>query len=550
MRIFRQHNIRKIQTLDGIWNFESEKTGKMNINVPGCWEMIPALENYRGKCIYEKKIDIDSTANIRLVFKGVSHTADVYFDGQHVRRHYNAYTPFDCIIKNVSKGEHEIKVNVDNSFGEFSALHVPNDYYTYGGIIRDTALEKLPDIYIESICFVPGYDKKWRAKTKVSIVNLSGEEKECSLKIKLCEKKIIKDIKLMPNEKKKILWEEDFPEAKSWSHEDPKLYLIECELIENGEITDDLIERCGFRQIETKGEGIYLNGEKIFLKGFNRHEDHGSVGAAIPVELMMKDIWLMKDMGANAVRTCHYPNDERFLDLCDEEGLLVWEENHARGLNLEQMLNPNFDEQCRNCIDEMVNNHINHPSIIIWGILNECASEFKEGREKHKRQYEQIRGLDTSRPLTSATCRHKNDICLDLPDIVSYNIYSGWYNNDPIYETLEDFIGYINSAGGAGKPLIISEFGAGAIYGFRDTAHRRWSEEKQSDIIEESLNVYMNDKRISGVFIWQLCDCRITEEGDFYLSRACMRNNKGAVDIYRRPKIAYETVKRIFKKPV
>ena len=85
------------------------------------------------------------------------------------------------------------------------------------------------------------------------------------------------------------------------------------------------------------------------------------------------------------------------------------------------------------------------------------------------------------------------------------------------------------------------------MYGFRDTAHRRWSEEKQADIIEEALNVYMNHKGICGVFIWQFCDCRVTEEGNWYLNRTCMRNNKGVVDMYRRPKLAYETVKRMFK---
>lgn len=137
---------------------------------------------------------------------------------------------------------------------------------------------------------------------------------------------------------------------------------------------------------------------------------------------MVQDMDIMQDMGVNALRTCHYPNDERFLDLCDERGILVWEENHARGLVLEDMQNPNFDKQCEDCITEMIENHYNHPSIIIWGILNECASETEEGRVKYKKQYEQIKNMDISRPTTSATCRHFTDICLGLPDIVSFII--------------------------------------------------------------------------------------------------------------------------------
>ena len=137
-------------------------------------------------------------------------------------------------------------------------------------------------------------------------------------------------------------------------------------------------------------------------------------------------------------------------------------------------------------------------------------------------------------------------MCLDLPDIVSYNIYSRWYADQPIKEDFEKQYEWIESAGGNNKPFIMSEFGGAAMYGFRDPARRKWNEERQADILEESLDVYMNDENISGVFIWQFCDCRVTEEENWYQSRVCMRNNKGVVDRYRRPKLSYEVVKRKF----
>ena len=165
----------------------------------------------------------------------------------------------------------------------------------------------------------------------------------------------------------------------------------------------------------------------------------------------------------------------------------------------------------------------------------------------YKKQYNQIRSLDSTRPLTSASCKHYTDICLDLPDIVSFNIYSGWYTNDSVDGEFEKELKWIKDAGGKDKPLIISEFGAAALYGFRDKAGRRWSEEGQANLLAESLDVYMNHKDVCGVFIWQFCDCRVTEEGEWYQSRAGMRNNKGIVDRFRRPKIAYETVKTKFK---
>ena len=273
-----------------------------------------------------------------------------------------------------------------------------------------------------------------------------------------------------------------------------------------------------------------------------------NAGCAIPLQLMVQDMDLMEDMGANALRTCHYPNDERMLDLCDERGILVWEENHARGFDLEKMQNPNFEKQCEDCIQEMITNHYNHPSIFIWGILNECASETEEGRRMYKTQFEQIKSLDVSRPTTFATCRHFTDICLDLPDVVSFNMYSGWYQDVDISERHEKQMTWISEKGGAGKPVIVSELGAAAVYGYRDRARSKWSEERQADIIRDNLEVYMNDTNVIGVFIWQFADCRVTEEGGWFATRTRSHNNKGVVDEYRRPKLAYDTVKELFEK--
>ena len=164
----------------------------------------------------------------------------------------------------------------------------------------------------------------------------------------------------------------------------------------------------------------------------------------------------------------------------------------------------------------------------------------------YKKQFEQIRRLDKSRPVTSASDRHYTDICLDMQDIISFNIYSGWYYDNPIEGELNKELAWIRTAGGENKPFIMSEFGAAAFYGHRDPSRRKWSEEFQCDLLEESLDVYMNHPDVSGVFIWQFCDCRVTEEGDWFFSRAGMRNNKGVVDMYRRPKLSYEIVKKKF----
>lgn len=548
IRLFETHYIRSVQELDGMWDFKAEgidKTYKMP--VPSCFEQHPDFLNYRGKAVYTRTVYVKKNGHIRIEFKGVSHTADVYFDGKKIAHHYNAFTPFSAIVKNVNKGGHEIKVEVDNTFSEKSALHIPNDYYTYGGITRPVSIENIAEVYIKNIHFTPYMkDGKWNAKIEVNIGSLSDNAINVTVKSTLGGYEMKSEISI--DKDTAIIFEREFDGVKSWSAKEPDLYMLNTVLCVNGEDTDDLIERVGFRSVEVKDNKIYLNGGLIYMKGFNRHEDYAADGCAVTLQHMVQDMDLMQDMNANAVRTCHYPNDERFLDLCDERGIFVWEENHARGLQLSDMQNPNFERQCEDCIREMIENHYNHPSIIIWGILNECASETDEGRRMYKKQYEQIKSLDLSRPATSATCRHFKDICLDLPDIVSFNMYSGWYEDCPIDERNNREIEWIKESGGNNKPIIVSELGAAAIYGYRDRSRCKWSEERQADLIRDSLEVYMNDDRICGVFVWQFADCRVTEEGGWFATRARCHNNKGVVDEYRRPKMAYDTVKDMYEK--
>ena len=557
IRLFQTHKIRRQTELCGLWQFtktdgieEMPKEYAHTMPVPGCWEAHPSFLTFRGTASYRREICIEEDTSIRFEFKGVSHTAHVYFDGKFIARHYNAYTPFSVVVKDVKKGEHSLVVNVDNSFSEESALHIGNDYYTYGGLIRPVAMEEIHGAYIKRLEFIPFRGNGvWNAEISVFIkscgsqkaLNVSGSMGNVGLNFGRVEFDGTDTIMV-----KKTF---EFNDVEEWSAQNPSLYCLEVMLYENGSAIDDMAERVGFREVEAAGGKILLNGEEIFIKGFNRHEDHGNVGCALPFQLMAQDVELIHDMHANGIRTCHYPNDELFLDMCDEKGIFVWEENHARGFSIEQMEHPNFDIQCENCIDEMVKNHINHPSIIMWGILNECASDHPAGRQKYEKQFAQIKSMDKSRPLTFASNKEFRDICFDLVDIISMNIYSKWYkwyNGKSVEEIYEGIREWVKSLGVGDKPVIISEFGAGAIYGFRDPAKLRWTEELQSDILDESLSVYMQRPEIGGVFIWQFADCRVTEENDWALNRPASRNNKGVLDMYRRPKLAYETVKKHF----
>ena len=213
------------------------------------------------------------------------------------------------------------------------------------------------------------------------------------------------------------------------------------------------------------------------------------------------------------------------------------------------MQNPHFEPQAEQVIREMVELHYNHPSIYIWGILNECASESEYGRECYRQQFDLLRSLDTSRPCSFASCKFKSDICFDLPDVVSYNIYPLWYHDTPPAEYLDDLYKWVqNETGGAGKPFLITEIGAGGIYGYRSGYATKWSEECQARILQKQLEAVLSYPDCAGVYIWQFCDIRISEE--CWFGRPRTMNNKGIVDEYRRPKLCYEVVKRRFENSV
>ena len=554
IRTFDTHKIRKQQELTGrYWDFtpcSGEYAGQeFKVMTPCCWENHPKFAGYRGQGEY--KTTFEAGGNIRLEFKGVSHTAEVYLDGNKIAGHYNAYTIFDAVCRNISYGEHVLTIKADNRFSEKSALHIPNDYMSYGGVSRPVVLEEIEDVYIKNVHVTPykGGDM-WKAKIEVYLENIfddeinSFENRNIDILIKIAGKSLV--IKDIDAEKENIISAEmEFDDICEWTQKTPKLYEIEVRLLKGERVFDDLIDRFGFREIKISGKEILLNGEKIKIKGVCRHEDHPQFGCALPAAAIAADIELIKDMGANSIRTAHYPNDEVFLDICDEQGILVWEENHARGLSEADMRNPNFEPQAEKVIEEMIPAHYNHPSIYIWGILNECASETEYGKECYRKQFDIIRKLDTSRPCSFASCKFKTDICFGLPDVVSYNIYPLWYHDTAPDEYLDDLYKWVQEeTEGKGKPFMITEIGAGGLYGYKNNYDSKWTEEYQAKALEKQLEAVLGYKDCIGVYIWQFCDIRISDE--WFGGRPRTMNNKGIVDEFRRKKLAYNVVKKIY----
>jgi beta-glucuronidase len=192
--------------------------------------------------------------------------------------------------------------------------------------------------------------------------------------------------------------------------------------------------------------------------------------------------------------------------------------------------------------------------VALWGFLNEGASHKPESRAIYERLATTLRALDSTRLVTYASMHPLDDLNLDLVDVVSINCYPGWYAqdkelvapSDEIVPRLDAIRASLEKRGFGGKPFLVSEIGAGAIYGWRDPLHAHWSEEYQQEYLREVCEEVVKNPAIAGVALWQFCDGRT-----YASARALMRprafNNKGTLDEYRRPKLAYGTVRRIFR---
>jgi beta-glucuronidase len=197
----------------------------------------------------------------------------------------------------------------------------------------------------------------------------------------------------------------------------------------------------------------------------------------------------------------------------------------------------------------MVASSVNHPSVFCWGVFNEGHSHEPACRDGYAKLLGHLRELDPTRPVTYACNHPHDDVCLDLADFIAINCYPGWYHGtiEEIPHHLDRIVASLAEKGQGDKPLIFSEIGAGAIYGWRDWNETRWTEQYQAKLLEMVIRtMFMDRSDICGLSIWQFCDIRTAQDPNRAIKRPRAFNNKGVLDEYRRPKPAYDVVKRLF----
>lgn len=560
-RLFEEHHVRKTKSLDGLWRFAADPRdcGKEQawcdgipcsemVTVPSVWNTQHGFLTYEGVCWYEKEFYTDGGC-LRLCFGAVMTEAEVWLDGQYLGSHYGGFTQFDFVVPDVVQGTHRLSVRVDNHFDAQSVPQTWVDWYHYGGIPRSVSVETLKGISIlsDKIDYVLSYDlKSANLKLTLDLFNADNTKTSSKISVSLGNEPIYTgSVELEANEKLSLISNEIYIDSiKLWNVKSPNLYSV---VIESD--TDDLRDRVGFRKISVQNERIMLNGEEIEIRGVNRHEEHPDFGFAFPLNLMKKDIDLVLEMGCNSIRGSHYPNSKEFVDFLDECGILFWSEVPVWGVGFseEALADPVVVERGLNMHREMVKQYYNHPSIIIWGMHNEVLSNTQPAYSMSKTYYNFLKENGGNRLVVYASNMPLEDICFEFTDVVCLNQYLGWYSDD--FYAWEGFVNKFierrNELGLKDKPVIFSEFGAAALYGCHDDENILWSEEYQAKLLSHCIDIFHKHPSVAGSYVWQFCDMRTCKEAG--INRARGFNNKGVLNEYRKPKLAYRAVQRLYK---
>lgn len=539
---------------DPVWLDETpkDKTDRLEydwdsadeLEVPGDWNsQVESLYFYEGSVYYRRKFD-DPRENLDnrllLYFGGANYRTDVYINSKKVGFHTGGFTPFNFEIGDLVKPSgNSLVIRVDNSRDPSGVPMDVTDWWNYGGLTRDVKLLTLPKTFIED------YSIQLNAKTLNHLegwIQLEGpgsQQKEVYLE---CEELRI-DIRGRTDDKGYFQFREKIPKRKLslWSPDNPKQYRFK--LRTGGDSIHDMI---GLRSVSVRGDQVLLNGKPIFLRGICAHEENPVKGgrATGPEDAKLLISWA-KELNANFMRLAHYPHNEYMPRLAEEMGILLWEEIPVYWVIDWQ--NPRTYALAANQLKSMIQRDKNRAAVIIWSLANETP-QIPEKVDFLSKLAAEARQLDASRLVSAALFKSKtaageltiNDPFSSVPDIIAFNEYLGWY------EGLPGAIDSVQVMISQDKPVIVSEWGAGALAKFRGDRLTRWTEDYQDYLFEEQLELMDRMPNLVGFTPWILADFRSPRRMHPKYQRGW--NRKGVIGQNGERKLAFYRLQAYYQK--
>ncbi len=537
--------MRNIVNLNQGWLFVKDTTDIAlregeQVNLPHSWNAVDGQDGgndyFRGSCLYVKTLsraELPEADCYYLEFRGANSSADVYVNGEKLAHHDGGYSTWRVNITDALTDTADIAVIVDNAPND-TVYPQMADFTFYGGLYRSVNLIAVSKNH---------FDLDYYGGTGLKITPcVNGTDADVEVEVYVNE--LAEGQKLVytvydkdENELQKI----ETTEAKVtfklenvhlWhGRRDPYLYCCEVEIVEGDAVVDNVCSRFGCRTFRIDPDnGFILNGEEYPLRGVSRHQDRWGIGNALLPEHHAEDIDLIMEVGATTIRLAHYQHDQYFYDLCDEKGLVIWAEIPYISKHM-----PTGRENTISQMKELITQNYNHAGIVVWGLSNEIGIGGSDDDllENHRILNDMVHELDKTRLTTVAAvsmCK-MDDPYLQIPDVVSYNHYFGWYGGDtsmngPWFDKFHETNPTI--------PIGCSEYGCEALnWHTSNPKQGDYTEEYQAYYHEELIKQLFSRKYIWATHVWNMFDFGADARAE---GGENGQNHKGLVTIDRKYK--------------
>ena len=508
--------------------------------LPHTWNAIDGQDGgndyFRGTCCYARAFrleDLPQSEKIYLEINGAASSADVILNGSRLAHHDGGFSTWRVDLTDTLAEDNLLCILVDNAPNNRVYPQVA-DFTFYGGLYRNVNMVCVPESHFDLEYFgAPGIavtpeveGKDAKVKTQVWVKNFKPGQ---TIRYTITSRCGCKNFVVESTETTAV---QEIENVHLWNgRKDPYLYTAKAELMENGEAIDTVSTRFGCRTFKIDpNEGFILNGESYPLRGVSRHQDRWGVGNALLPQHHEEDIELICEVGATTIRLAHYQHDQYFYDLCDEKGLVIWAEIPYISKHM-----PAGRENTISQMTELVSQNYNHPSIVVWGLSNEIGigGSDQDLLENHRILNDLCHTMDKTRLTTIAAvsmCK-MDDPYLQIPDVVSYNHYFGWYGGDtsmngPWFDKFHEMHPNL--------PIGCSEYGCEALnWHTSDPRQGDYTEEYQSYYHEELIKQLFSRKFMWATHVWNMFDfgADAREEGG-----ENGQNHKGLVTMDRKYK--------------
>ena len=493
--------------------FPAPADGGEQVNVPHSWNAVDGQDGgndyFRGSCVYVKtvaKTDMPQSEKVYLEIRGANSSADVYVGDKHLAHHDGGYSTWRVDITDEVQEQTQIAIVVDNAANE-TVYPQMADFTFYGGLYRDVNLIGVPKTHFDleyygapGIMITPTVDgDSARVEMQAFVTDMQAGDK---IVFTIYDKDENVIAKTETDQTKATLTIEN---VHLWhGRKDPYLYCGEATLVRGEEEMDEVCNRFGCRTFKIDPEkGFILNGEEYPLRGVSRHQDRWGIGNALLPEHHKEDMDLICEVGATTIRLAHYQHDQYFYDLCDERGMVVWAEIPYISRHM-----PTGRENTISQMKELIAQNYNHPSIVVWGLSNEIsiAGSDEDLLENHRILNNLAHEMDKTRLTTIAAvsmCK-MDDPYLQIPDVVSYNHYFGWYGgetdmNGPWFDKFHAMHPNI--------PIGCSEYGCEALnWHTSNPTQGDYTEEYQAYYHEELIKQLFSRQYLWATHVWNMFD--------------------------------------------